>query len=123
MSKNNPIYLKDIKSGKVKLAPMSYVSHIIYSYKMEYPSDCPMRWEKHTHKFDVDEVSLTFNQVMKDIDNALAEDPDCFIISFHPRNYFIVRDKIETDCCNFLNGTTNAYMYAENNNPNFNYLK
>lgn len=130
MSKNNPCKLADVLNGTIKLAPMKYLSYIIYSNDTKFdhcivngiPTE-PTRWSKHTAMFDNAEVSLTYNQVNKFMQAAVSADPDCMVIAFNPRNYFIVRDKIETDYENMHSGQNKAYIYTENNDQNFNYLK
>ncbi len=124
MAANNPTYLNKIQNGTVNLIQQQGISYIIYSFKTADPSeDWPYRWNKRNKNFDWCEMSLTYNQVNKDMAAALAQDPDCQIIAFDPYYYLVVRDKIETDCYNANNpGANQSYMYRENNDPNFNYM-
>lgn len=124
MAVNNPTDLSKIQNDSVNLIQQKDILYIIYSFKTTDPTeDTPYRWDKYNKDFEWCESSLTYNQVNKDMSAALVQDPDCKIIAFNPYYYFVVRDKIETDCFNANNpGANRTYMYNENNNPNFNYM-
>lgn len=92
----------------------------MYSFNVSSNDNYPLRWNKKTHMFDICEMSITYRQLIKEMDDILVKDKNAMIIAFDPYNYFIVRDRIETDCARF-NGVNTKYSMKENENPDFDY--